>query len=156
MGIAWENSCNHLTFSVSFPMTNMKWNSYKHVRYEVFKAVTTKNAVFWDVAPSRSCANRRFGGKYCIHLQGRKNPRERNHREQMAAVCCLQQPDRAGSSLADFSTLKMDVTHSSKTSVHTRSTRRHIPEDGILPTNSWWSSICELFDRYLWNAEYVK
>jgi hypothetical protein len=37
-----------------------------------------------------------------------------------------------GSSLADFSTLKMEARLSSETSVHTRSTRRHIPEDGIL------------------------
>jgi hypothetical protein len=34
--------------------------------------------------------------------------------------------------LADFSTLKMEAIISSKTSVHTRSTRRHIPEDGII------------------------
>jgi hypothetical protein len=33
-----------------------------------------------------------------------------------------------GCSLADFSTLKMEI-RSSDTSVHTRSTRRHIPED---------------------------
>jgi hypothetical protein len=34
-----------------------------YVRFEVFTAVTIKNAVFWDVAPCRSCAlNRRFGG----------------------------------------------------------------------------------------------
>jgi hypothetical protein len=32
----------------------------------------------------------------------------------------------AGSPLANSSTLKMEVTHSSETSVHTRSTRRHI------------------------------
>jgi hypothetical protein len=31
-----------------------------------------------------------------------------------------------------FSTLKMVAIHSSETSVHTRSTRRHIAEDGIL------------------------
>jgi hypothetical protein len=32
-----------------------------------------KNAVFWDVAPCRSCEiNRRFGGTYRLHLQGRK------------------------------------------------------------------------------------
>jgi hypothetical protein len=37
----------------------------------------------------------------------------------------------AGSSLTDFSTLKMEAIRSSETSVHTRSTRRHIPEDGI-------------------------
>jgi hypothetical protein len=31
-----------------------------------------------------------------------------------------------------FSTLKMEAIRSSKTSVHTRPTRRHIPEYGIL------------------------
>jgi hypothetical protein len=31
-----------------------------------------KNAVFWDVAPCRSCVNRRFGGTYRLHLQSRK------------------------------------------------------------------------------------
>jgi hypothetical protein len=41
-------------------------------RFEVFTAVTMKNAVFWDVAPCRSCVNRRFGGTYSLHLQGRK------------------------------------------------------------------------------------
>jgi hypothetical protein len=35
-------------------------------------AITVKNAVFWDVAPCRSCVNRRFGGTYPLHLQGRK------------------------------------------------------------------------------------
>jgi hypothetical protein len=44
----------------------------------------------------------------------------------------LQPPAHAGSSLADFSTLKMEAIRSSKTSVHTRSTQRHISEDGIL------------------------
>jgi hypothetical protein len=43
----------------------------------------------------------------------------------------LQPPARAGSSLADFSTLKMEAIRSSETSVHTISTRRYIPEDGI-------------------------
>jgi hypothetical protein len=40
----------------------------------------------------------------------------------------------AGYSLADFSTLKMEAIRSSETSVHTRSTWRHIPEDCILYT----------------------
>jgi hypothetical protein len=35
-------------------------------------AVTMKNAIFWDVAPCRSCVNRRFRGTYHLHLQGRK------------------------------------------------------------------------------------
>jgi hypothetical protein len=45
------------------------------IRFEVFTAVTMKNTVFWDVAPCRSCVNRRFGGMYYLHLQG-KNIRE--------------------------------------------------------------------------------
>jgi hypothetical protein len=32
------------------------------VRFDVSTAVTTKNAVFWDVTPNVSCKNRRFGG----------------------------------------------------------------------------------------------
>jgi hypothetical protein len=31
-----------------------------------------KNAVFWDVAPCKSSVNRRLGGKYRHHLQGKK------------------------------------------------------------------------------------
>jgi hypothetical protein len=46
--------------------------------------------------------------------------------------CSLQPPAHADYSLEDFSTLKMEAILSSETSVHTRSTRHHIPEDGIL------------------------
>jgi hypothetical protein len=85
-----------------------------YVESEVSTAVTMKNAVFWDVAPCRSSVNRRFGGTCHLHIQ------------------C--------SSLADFSTLKMEATRSSETSVQfTRSTRRHIPEDGILHLLSCFS-----------------
>jgi hypothetical protein len=54
--------------------------------------------------------------------------------EQTWAGDCssLQQPAYSGSSLADFSTLNIEAIYSSETSVHTRSTRHHIPEDGIL------------------------
>jgi hypothetical protein len=47
-------------------------------------------------------------------------------------LSCLQPPTHAGSTLADFSTLKMEAIRSSETSLHTRYTLRHIPEDGIL------------------------
>jgi hypothetical protein len=47
----------------------------------------------------------------------------------------LQPPAHADSSLTDFSALKMEATRSSETSVHTRSTRRHIPENYILHTS---------------------
>jgi hypothetical protein len=30
-----------------------------------------KNVVFWDVGLCRYCVNRRFGGMYRLHLQGR-------------------------------------------------------------------------------------
>jgi hypothetical protein len=31
-----------------------------------------KNTIFWDVALCRSCVNRRVGGTYRLHIQGRK------------------------------------------------------------------------------------
>jgi hypothetical protein len=36
------------------------WTKLSLVRFEVFTAVTMKNAVFWDVASCRSCVNRRL------------------------------------------------------------------------------------------------
>jgi hypothetical protein len=33
-----------------------------YARFEVFTAVTMKDAVFWDVTPCGSCKNRRCGG----------------------------------------------------------------------------------------------
>jgi hypothetical protein len=44
----------------------------------------------------------------------------------------LKPPAHAVSSLLDFSTLKMEAIRSSETSVDTRSTLLHIPQDGIL------------------------
>jgi hypothetical protein len=40
------------------------------------KTKEKKNAVFWDVAPCRSCVNPRFGGTYCLHPQGKKSMSE--------------------------------------------------------------------------------
>jgi hypothetical protein len=98
-----------------------------------------KNAVFWDVAPCRSCVRRCFGGTYRLHLQGR------NIRE-----LCLQPSAHAGSSLGYFSTLKMETIRSSETSVHTRSTRRYIPEDGILHSHR-----CENLKSYTIQASFT-
>jgi hypothetical protein len=53
------------------------------MRFEVFTEMTMKNAVLWDVAPCRYFINRRFGGTYRLHLQGRSNPRAINQLEQI-------------------------------------------------------------------------
>jgi hypothetical protein len=96
-----------------------------------------KYAVFWDVEVCRSCVNRRFGGTYRFHLQGRN----------IRSVC-----GHADSSLADISTLKMEAIRSSKTSVDTRSTQLHIPENGILHShlceNLKSSIVSELFEVF--------
>jgi hypothetical protein len=78
----------------------------KAVHFYHYKKKNLKNAVFWDVAPCRSCVNRRFGGMYRLHLQGGKS-------------LSLQPPAHAGSSLADFSTLKTEAIRASETSVQT-------------------------------------
>jgi hypothetical protein len=50
-----------------------------NVRFEVFTAMTMKNAVFWDVMPCGSYKNRCFGGMYRVHDQGEKNQRGGNN-----------------------------------------------------------------------------
>jgi hypothetical protein len=59
-------------FSVNKLSLNLDKRNVINVRFEVFTALTMKNAIFWDVAPCRSCVNRCFRGTYCLHLQGRK------------------------------------------------------------------------------------
>jgi hypothetical protein len=42
--------------------------------FEVFTAVVMKSTVFWDITPcSPLSVKRRFGGKYRLHLHGRRN-----------------------------------------------------------------------------------
>jgi hypothetical protein len=49
----------------------------------------------------------------------------------------------ASASLVNFATLKMEATRSSETSVNTRTTQRHIPEDDILHSHR-----CESLKSY--------
>jgi hypothetical protein len=77
-------------------------------------AVTMKNAVLWDVAPCRYFVSRRFGGTYRLHLQGIRNPRAMNQREQTAYIYLLMLVHRSWISYI----LKMGAICSSETSVN--------------------------------------
>jgi hypothetical protein len=46
--------------------------------YSTLLDVSVLDAIFWDVTPLGSCKNQRFGGKYRLHRQGRKNQRAKN------------------------------------------------------------------------------
>jgi hypothetical protein len=53
--------------SSAFPLIGSNLGHFSSIQ-----GITTnslKNAVFWDVGPCRWCMNRRFGGKYRLHLQ---------------------------------------------------------------------------------------
>jgi hypothetical protein len=105
---------NQFPFSRLLRLTGLRWRYYNPPPHEENKintssktVISSKNAVFWDVAPCSFCVNRRLGGTDRLRLQGRRIS------------------DRGSS-------LKMQAISSSETSVHTRPTWRHIPEDGIL------------------------
>jgi hypothetical protein len=67
----------------------------------------------------------------------------------------LQTPAHAGYSLSDFFTLKIEAIRSSETLVHTRSTWRHIPEDGIL-NNHRRENLKSYIKKYVLNFNLVK
>jgi hypothetical protein len=54
-------------------------NFHKFVRFELLTAVVMDAVIFWDIALCSPYVNRRFGGTYHLHLQGRKSD-ERNRR----------------------------------------------------------------------------
>jgi hypothetical protein len=99
------------------------------VRFEVFVAMTMKNAVFWDVTSCGSCKNRHFGGTYRLHHQGTRCGE--------LVIAFLRSVPRLlitanVSSLPILVTLMMEAIRSTETSVLARATRRSIPEDTIL------------------------
>jgi hypothetical protein len=90
--------------------------------FEVLTAVVMKSIIFWDITPcSAFKVNRRFGGTYRLHLQGRKISGARNRREsRWKAELCFPP--------VYFSIMKMEATLSSETSADfQRTTRRYIP-----------------------------
>jgi hypothetical protein len=72
--IKMEQECkaswDHLKVIAKHDGSTMKM---KYVRFEVYTAVTIRNAIFWDVTLCGCCKNRHFGGSYHFHHQGGKN-----------------------------------------------------------------------------------
>jgi hypothetical protein len=66
--IYWRQISLRVLHFITFAVNIARHLSLRSVCF----VVTMKNAVFWDVAPCRSCVNRRFGGTYRFHLEGRK------------------------------------------------------------------------------------
>jgi hypothetical protein len=103
-----------------------------------------KNAVSWDVTPCSSCEKRRFGGMCRLHHQ------VRNHSCFLSDIIIipLQLPSLlltanvVPSSLILIA-LMMEIC-SSETLVLTRSTWRHIPEDGILQLDTFDTGISKI------------
>jgi hypothetical protein len=90
-----------------------------------------KNCIFLDVTPCGSCNSRRFGGMYRLHHQDGKNRPAKNNINSECVVRLLVTPDVVPSSPI-LVTLMMEAISSSLMSAHTRTTRRNIPEYGIL------------------------
>jgi hypothetical protein len=95
--------------------------------------VVMKSIIFWDMTPCSPLSfNRRFGGTYCLHLQGR-----RWHSACQLLARWFAEPIS--------STLKKEAICSSETSVETqRTTRRHISEGDTLHNHR-----CENLKSYI-------
>jgi hypothetical protein len=100
--------------------------------FEVFMAMTVKNAVFWDGMLRGTCKNRRFGGTYRLHHQGDRNRRATDDIVFLRSVLRLLFTANVVPSYPILVILMMEAILPSKTSVLTEDTRHNVPEDGIL------------------------
>jgi hypothetical protein len=100
------------------------------VGFQLLAAAVMNSSIYWVITPcSMFEVNRRFGGKYSLHLQGLRTTKDRHqHYVLLATFFTLV------SVLVYSSTLKMEITHSSETWVHFQPTiRRFNPVDRTLP-----------------------
>jgi hypothetical protein len=87
---AWYTPCNATIGSSHVPRL-YKWAAIKKwndllVGFEVFTAVVMKSIIFWDMTPcSPFSFNRRFGGTYRLHPQGRRNRFSKPASKQVAS-----------------------------------------------------------------------
>jgi hypothetical protein len=118
----------------------------KSISYDNFSLL--KSIIFWDLTPcSPLNVNRRFGGTYRLHLQGRK----------ISSACHLL--SRCFFCSTYSSTLKMEAICSSETSVDSQRTkRRYIPEDSTLHNRRCENPRCfciYLFSRFIFVMEFM-
>jgi hypothetical protein len=67
-----------------------------YVGFEVFTVVVMKSIILWDMTPcSPQSFNRRFGGTYCLSLQGKRNKFSKNQ----PPACLLVFPELISSTL---------------------------------------------------------
>jgi hypothetical protein len=105
----------------------------KIVGFDVSTAVTMKNAVFWDVAPSGFIINRRFVGTWRLQLQGRRNNASEEKYRWLLSVCYFFYHEDGDDTCPE-------------TSVYNKPTRCHVPEDSILHSHR-----CENLKSYNFN-----
>jgi hypothetical protein len=95
------------------------------VKFEVFTAVTLKFTVFWDVTP---CNPVEIHPCFCLYPVFRGEKQAVNRRRKAIGSDCFLQVD----CLVCCTTLRMEAVSSAETSVNSRTTHRHIPQDSIL------------------------
>jgi hypothetical protein len=90
------NNTFYIQYSLS--VTSCFETVKQNIGFEVLTTVVMKSTIFWDITPcSPLKVNRRFGGTYHLHLQGRRISRARNQREnkwqaedfQLTTRCCI-------------------------------------------------------------------